>query len=152
MFTCLLVVLFVELTQEFFEHRTHAVIRQCRQYQAIGVALVLICQIDAGVGNAFYHRQQAVVVCQLTGLGVVLKVFQHVAHVLAIAVQILHEVVIEQVIVVGSTRLQAIQRPAAGVEVAELCNVLQGIFVNVFKAHFLLFFQLCLYSVLRRFQ
>ena len=100
MLSCLLVVLFIEPAQQLFEHRSHAVIGKGWQDEAVGVFLVLVGQIDARVGDALYYRQQPVIICQLAHLGVILEVLQHVAHIIAIAVQIFDEVVVQQVVVV----------------------------------------------------
>ena len=136
----LLVVLLVEAAQQFLKYRAHVDVGQGGQRETVGVARLLVGEVDVRVGDFLNHREQAVVVGELAGFGVILKIPQHVAHILAVAVEVFDEVVVEQVVVVGGLRLQPIERPFAGVEIAEAGDVLQHALVDVVDSGLLYLF------------
>ena len=122
------------------------------EHQSVGVFLVFISEVDSWVCYSFDNREQAIIISQLTGFIVIIEVLQHIAHILAIAIQILCEVVVEQIVIIRSLRLQTIQRPTAGVEIAEIGDILQSILVYFFETHLLLFLQFLLHSIFCRLQ
>ena len=102
------VILFVELAEKFFENCTHADIGQCRQSKAVGIRCFLVGQVDASVGYALNDGEQSIVVGQFPRLAVILKIFEHIANVVAVAVQIFDKVIVKDIVVVGRLGLNAI--------------------------------------------
>lgn len=111
---------------------------------------MLVGEVDATVGNALNDGKEAVVVGKLACLVEVFEVLQHVAHILAVAVEILHKVVVEQVVIVGSLTLEAVESPLGGVIIRKSRNVAQHALVGVFAR--LQLRQLLFHFVLRRFE
>ena len=151
-FSRLLVVLFIEAAEEFLEDGAHADIGKSRYPEAIGVEGVFIGKVDAGICDALDNGQKAVVVGQLLGFVVVVKVPEHVADVLTVAVEVFYEVIVEEVVIVGGLGLQAIQRPLAGVEVAEAGDILDCILIQGAQLHLLLLLDFFVHLVLGGFQ
>ena len=146
-FSRLLIVFFIKPAKKLLEHSAHAMIGKRWQYQPVGVFLVLISEVDSWICHTLDDREQAIIISQLTGFVVIIEVFQHVAHILAIAIQILREVIVEQIIIIRSLRLQTVQRPTTGVEIAEIGDILQSILIDFFETHFLLLLQFLLYGI-----
>ena len=105
-FSRFLVVLLVEASQQLLKHCSHLVVAHRRQRQTVGVGGGSVSEVDALVGDALYDGEKAFVVGEILCLVVVVEVFEHVFHVRAEAVEIFHEVVVENGFAVGSLRLQ----------------------------------------------
>ena len=144
--TSLLVVLLIESAQEFLEHRSHVHIVERWEWQAVRVILWLIGEVDAWVGDTFDDGKQTVVVGKFASLVIIVEVIQYILHVVAVAAHVFNEVLIEDVVVVGSLVLQTVQCPLGGVIVRELGNVAHYVLIYlVFGVHF---FQLFLHLFL----
>ena len=93
-FSRLLIVFFIKPAKKLFEHSTHAMIGESWEHQSVGVFLVFISEVDSWVCYSFDNREQAIIISQLTGFIVIIEVLQHIAHILAITVQILCKVIV----------------------------------------------------------
>ena len=151
-FSRFLVVFFIETAEEFLEDGAHADVGEGGYLQAVRALDIFIGEIDAGVGDALDDGQQAVVIGQFLGLGEIIEVFQNVPDILAVAVEIFGKIVVQEIVVVGGLGFQAVQRPLAGIEIAEAGDVLYGILVQDFQLHFLLGFHFLVHFFFRGLQ
>ena len=133
----LLIVLLVETTKQLLKHRSHPNIGHGRKHNTIGIFHLLVRQIDTRIRNLFNNGQKSIVIRQFTRFAVVLEVFQHIAHILTEAVEIFYKIVIKDIVIVRSLRFQPVERPFAGIEIAQPRDVFQHAFVKVVQSTFL---------------
>ena len=151
-FSRFLVVFFIETPEKFFEDGAHPDIGKGGYLQTVGTDDFFIREIDAGIGDTFYDGKKAVVIGQLAGLGVVVEVLQNVTDILAVAIEVFGKIVVQEVVIVGGLGFQAVERPLAGVEIAEARDVLDGIFVQDLQLHFFLGFDFLIHFFLGGFE
>ena len=151
-FSRFLVVFFIESAKEFLEDGAHSDIGEGGYLQAVGTDDFLIREVDAGIGDTLDDGKEAVVIGKFAGLGVVVEVLQNVPDILTIAVEVFGKIVVQEVVIVCSLGFQAVERPLAGVEIAEACDVLDGIFVQDLQLHLFLGFDFLVHFFLGGFE
>ena len=142
-FTGLLVVLFVEATEQFLEHLAHADVVQGRDDESVRPLHGLVGEVDARVGDMLDDGKETVVVGELlrllrrgaSVLGEEAEFLEDVPHVVREAQKVLVEVGEQDALVVGGLGLEIVQRPLARVVVREARDVHEHVGVDAVLLH-----------------
>ena len=133
----LLVVFLVEFADELLEDVAHAEVAQSGQFAAVGVELVFGGEVDAGVGEFFEHVEQHVLGGHVPYLRPQLELIDDLLHVGAEAVEVVHEVGLQELLAIGGRVVEALQRPGAGVVEDVAAGALEVTGFQFGKLHFL---------------
>jgi len=135
MFSCFLIVFFVEFPDQLFKYIPHPKIGKGGHHISVRIFLVIGGQVQIRGDEFFQHIQQHILLRHVAYLGFEGKLFNDFFHVGAETGQIVFHIGKQNLLIVGGGVEQFFQGPLASVVKHISCGILKALVIQLSQAH-----------------